>query len=122
MTRERLRRAVDNHAEEVQPMVDRLATTYPVGRLADAMLAVLDGGARFKWTSELEAALLAELGHHGVTVARPQPEHQRLKTMDERRTRRLRGLACPDCFDTGWVIADDDAPEPTAHRCRCVSP
>ena len=122
MTREGIHRLVDNHAEEVQPMLDRLATTYPPGHLDEAAAALTNAGRRFKWTSELEHALLAQLGHD-VATGRPRPEHQRARTMNERRIRRLRGLACPDCSDTGWRIDPDDQDHAvTAHPCHCVSP
>ena len=82
MTREGIHRLVDNHAEEVQPMLDRLATTYPLGHLDEAAAALTNAGRRFKWASELEHALLAQLGHD-VATGRPRPEHQRARTMNE---------------------------------------
>ena len=101
-----LRGLVDLHTAEVEPMLDRLATVNDADRLAEAVEQVLASGARFRFTSELEAAILKRLGHR-LDDAR---EHQ-----NTRRMRRIRGLACPQCFDSGWTV-DDDL---TARPCDC---
>ena len=96
------------HAEEVLPMLERLGTVNDADRLAEAVETVRASGARFKFASELEAAILARLGH------RLTDSHQRA---DKRRMRRVRGLACPQCFDTGWTEPDAEL---VTHPCDCT--
>jgi hypothetical protein len=102
-----LRRLVAMHAEEVGPMLDRLATVNDADRMLQASEEILASGARFKFASELEQVLLAKLGHRTDVL------HG-----DARRARRARGLACPQCYDSGWIVDD----QLMATRCDCAPP
>ena len=97
-------------------MLDRLASVHPVDRMTDAVIAVLESGQHHKYASHLEAVLLAHLGAGQVNTSPDGARAQALNDARHRRDRRVRGLACPACYDTGWSV-DDDA---TAHRCECV--
>ena len=75
MTREGIHRRLANHAEEVQPMLDRPSwppRTRPATSTKQPRRRFTNAGRRFKWTSELERdALLAQLGHDVASLVAP---------------------------------------------------
>ena len=95
-------------------MLDRLTTAHSTERMFAAITAVLDSNQRFKYASQLEGALLVELGAGNIHTA-PNADTSRVLTARDRQDRRVRGLACTWCHDSGWVIDH----ELVVHRCEC---